>query len=297
MTPAQKLKLGIFLVASVALTLLVLVLFGGLTLFDRDVRYFVNVPGGVQGLEKGSAVRVRGVRVGSVTGFDIYPEGFDGVRVSFGVPRETRIHEGARALLTLQGFSGLKQLSVDPGPSSAPRLEPGETISYEESPIQRLTGNAEELGERVTQLLEEATAASRRLTTILEAVEPERVARVLERFDEGTEQLLGDARRTQRELNAVLRAARTALQQTSAGTRGLLETTRHTAEEARSAFAALERLGRRLDQLVHSSDDQLRGAAFELHDASRSLEQFAREIRQQPSRLLFSNPPPERELP
>jgi hypothetical protein len=34
-----------------------------------------------------------------------------------------------------------------------------------------------------------------------------------------------------------------------------------------------------------------------LHAASRSLEQFAQEIQQQPSRLLFSSPPPERELP
>lgn len=62
-------------------------------------------------------------------------------------------------------------------------------------------------------------------------------------------------------------------------------TAQQTAGEARAAFAALDRLGQRLDQLVQSSDDQVRAVAF------------AREIRQQPSRLLFSRPPPDRELP
>jgi hypothetical protein len=47
---------------------------------------------------------------------------------------------------------------------------------------------------------------------------------------------------------------------------------------------------------MRATDEQLRWVVYDLHGASRSLEQFAQEIRQQPSRLLFSSPPPEHEL-
>jgi ABC-type transporter Mla subunit MlaD len=107
MTPGQKLKLGIFSVMSALVTLLVLTTFGGLSLFSRDVSYFVDVPGGVSGLDKGSAVQLRGVRVGTVTQFELYPEHFEGVRVRLAVSPDTQIRQGARASLALQGLSGL----------------------------------------------------------------------------------------------------------------------------------------------------------------------------------------------
>lgn len=297
MTPGQKLKLGIFSIASALVTLLVLSTFGGLSLFERDVPFFVDVPGGVSGLEKGSSVQLRGVRVGTVTDFDLYPEHFDGVRVSFEVSPDTQIRRGGEASLTLQGLSGLKQLSIDPGPSTAALLGPGETIPYAESPMQRLTSNADELVDHATGLLEELGASSRRLAAILQAIDPEQVARVLAHVEQGTAQVARGARRTERKLGAVLTAAHVTLTQTGARTGAVLSAAEQTAAEARAAFAGLDRLSRRLDQLARSSDGQLRGVAFELHEASRSLTQFAQEIRLQPSRLLFSSPPPERELP
>lgn len=297
MTPGQKLKLGIFMLVSVLVTLLVLTTFGGLSLFDRDVPYFVEVPGGVGGLEKGSAVQLRGVRVGSITDFDLYPEHFEGVRVSLEVSPGTQIHEGAHASLTLQGLSGLKQLSIDPGPPAAPLLGPGATLPYAESSVQRITGNADELIDRTLHLLDELGASSRHLSAILAAVDPDQVTRLLAHAEQGTEQVASGARRTERELHAVLTAARRTLTQTGARTATLLEASEQTAIEARAAFDGVERLSRRLEQLVQTSDGQLRGASYDLRQASRSLEQFAQEIRLQPSRLLFSSPPPERELP
>lgn len=297
MTPGQKLKLGIFTLASLLVTLLVLTTFGGLSLFDRDVPYFVEVPGGVGGLEKGSAVQLRGVRVGTIKDFDLYPEHFDGVRVSLEVSPGTQIREGAQASLTLQGLSGLKQMSIDPGAPGAPLLGPGATIPYAASAIQRITGNADELIDRTLQLLDELGKSSGRLSAILQAVDPEQVARMLERAAQGADQVASGARRTERKLDAVLTAAQRTLTQTGARTATLLEAAEQTAVEARASFRGVDRLSRRLDQIVQTTDGQLRGVAFELHAASRSLEQFAQEIQQQPSRLLFSSPPPERELP
>ena len=293
MTRGQKLKLGIFLVMSALVTVVVLTTFGGLALFSRDVPYFVDVPGGVGGLEKGSPVQLRGVRVGTVAAFDLYPEHFDGVRVRLAVSPDAQIRRGAQASLTLQGLSGLKQLSIDPGPPTATLLDPGETIPYAASPMQRITGSADELIDRALALLDELGASGRRLNAILGAVDPAQVARLFER----AEQVAKDVRRTQENLDATLTVAQRTLRQTGAQTRTLLRAAEQTAGEAGASFAEVGRLSRRLNELVQTSDGQLRGAAYELHEASRSLGQFSREIRMQPSRLLFSGPPPERELP
>jgi hypothetical protein len=47
--------------------------------------------------------------------------------------------------------------------------------------------------------------------------------------------------------------------------------------------------------LVH--DNQLRAALTDLRQASRSLKELSREVRQKPSRLLFSGTPKDRKLP
>ena len=52
-----------------------------------------------------------------------------------------------------------------------------------------------------------------------------------------------------------------------------------------------------LTSFMRGSEGPLRAAIFDLRQATRSLKELAREVRQQPSRLLFSSPPPDRKLP
>jgi ABC-type transporter Mla subunit MlaD len=49
--------------------------------------------------------------------------------------------------------------------------------------------------------------------------------------------------------------------------------------------------------VVHRNDTALRTAVFDLKQASRTFKELAREVRQRPSRLLFSDPTSERKLP
>jgi hypothetical protein len=52
-----------------------------------------------------------------------------------------------------------------------------------------------------------------------------------------------------------------------------------------------------LKKLMTANEGPLRAAVFDLRDASRSFKELAREVRQKPSRLLFSTAPSERKLP
>jgi hypothetical protein len=50
-------------------------------------------------------------------------------------------------------------------------------------------------------------------------------------------------------------------------------------------------------KLLVSNEGPLRAAVFDLREASRSFKELARDVRQKPSRLLYSNAPDERKLP
>ena len=50
-------------------------------------------------------------------------------------------------------------------------------------------------------------------------------------------------------------------------------------------------------RLLTANEGPLRAAMFDLREASRSFKELARDVRQKPSRLLFSNAPAERKLP
>jgi ABC-type transporter Mla subunit MlaD len=299
-TRGQTLKLVIFLAVSAVVTVLLLTAFGGLDLFRRTSRYFVEVPGGVAGLEHGSAVTLLGVRIGSVSNFELYPDARRVVRVELEVDPDVPIPKGARASLKFQGLTGLKTVDIDAGKSERGFLAPGASIPYEPSALDRISDDAEELAARSVRVLEKVETLAERLDDVARAIDPERVRRIVANVDDGAAEArraAAGARHTSQELAALVGEARAELRATAKSTRELVGATAATVDQAGQTLAAVERVSRDVGGLVRSSNAELRGIAYDLRDASRSLKQFSTEIRLQPSRLLFSSPPPERELP
>jgi len=64
----------------------------------------------------------------------------------------------------------------------------------------------------------------------------------------------------------------------------------------RAARGASE-LAVELQRVVRANSEQVRATIGELHEAARSLADLVRELRQSPSRLIYSHAPPERKLP
>lgn len=292
-TRSQKLKLGIFLVGTAAAVLALLVAFLGLTFWKSTARYYVLVEDSVEGLERGAPVKVRGVRVGSVGGFELYPGGAPGVRVELDIAPDVRVSSDAKAFLRFQGLTGLKLVDLLEGSPDAPPLPPGSYIPYGEGALQKLSDRADEAVERSLVLLESANVLIGRLSEVAGQIEVGRLNATLGRADELLVELT-QAGGALRELTSV---AQKELRRTSARTAGTLERVDEFLEGARAVTRELGSSSRDLQGLVRTTQAPLRTAVYNLREASQSFKELGRTLAQDPSSLLFADPPPERDLP
>lgn len=70
-TKASPAVVGAFVIGAFALAIMALLSFGGFHFFDKPERFVVYFDESVSGLDQGSAVKMRGVRVGRVTSLNI----------------------------------------------------------------------------------------------------------------------------------------------------------------------------------------------------------------------------------
>lgn len=153
-TRSQKIKLGIFLTVAGVLLGVTLVVFAGLSLFDSKDRYHILFGQSVSGLELGSPVKLRGVRVGQVSRVRLNPDNVEQVKVTVLLDAGTPIKEDTAAVLQLQGITGLKYVELLEGTRKAKPVKPGGYIKAGESLVGRITDRAESLTMKADQVLD-----------------------------------------------------------------------------------------------------------------------------------------------
>lgn len=132
---SMEMKVGMFILASIALVVVFVVVMGGLTL-QPTYRIFVDFenPGALQ---TGSPIRIAGVRVGRITAIEFR----GGVKDDKGVPvlpirvvanvdasYQKAIHDDASFFITAQGVLGEMHLAIDPGSHTRPLLKEGAVV-------------------------------------------------------------------------------------------------------------------------------------------------------------------------
>ncbi len=293
-TKAQKIRVGVFVVVTTALLALVLIVFGGLRFWERHSRYHVVFTGSVMGLEHGAQVHLNGMRVGRVDRIAADPDDLRRVRVTIAVEDGTPIHADTKAVLQFAGITGLKVIDLRDGTHTAPLLAPGATIAEGETVLDTLEREAKTLASQSSQLM---TRANQIVENVLQVTDPARFA--------GLDDVIARVRvtadnlaRTSETIDAMVRENRTAVRGSiaavdAAATRAttLLDT------EVAGILAKAGDVVGSLGTLVRANEGQLRSALFDLRQASRNFKELSREVRQRPSRLLFSSPPAERKLP
>src|SRR6195952_2817929 len=93
--------------------------------FDSRTTYsavFTNV----SGLKGGNFVRIAGVEVGKVKDMTLHRDGT--VTVVFAIDKKLNLTEGTEAAVRYENLIGDRYLSLEEGPGSVRRLQPGETI-------------------------------------------------------------------------------------------------------------------------------------------------------------------------
>ena len=172
-TRSQKLKLGAFLAATIALLVgTLLLLIGNQVLVDRP-EYVIRFRESVNGLDRGSPVKLRGVRVGNIERIRIDPDNVEVVEIVVSVDPNTPIKVDSEAVMTMQGITGLKFIELTGGTREAARLEPGGEIKAGQTIFDQLTGDVAGISRQVVALLNQLLAITRpenreRLDTLLD---------------------------------------------------------------------------------------------------------------------------------
>jgi phospholipid/cholesterol/gamma-HCH transport system substrate-binding protein len=212
---AREFKVGAFVLAGLLILGLVVLLIGQeRNLFAAKVSYravFENV----EGLKRGSSVRMGGVDVGTVESVGYGPNPSDPhlyVKLEVVANEARRIRVDAVAVIESKGLLGDKMISIRPGSSSKPQLKPGGTIPTEQSKeltealgrLGSITGKAEQ----VLSNLQQTTAAFAEEEVQKNFKESVRSLRVVLTALAGTEGYLGRLINDPREAQALSETVR-----------------------------------------------------------------------------------------
>ncbi|SER64968.1 MCE family protein [Mycolicibacterium nivoides] len=120
-------RVVLFTALSLVFTFILVTVFGQFR-FDSRASYsavFINV----SGLKGGNFVRIAGVEVGKVKDLTLHKDGT--VTVDFAIDKALTLTEGTRAAVRYENLIGDRYLSLDEGPGSVRKLQPGQSIPLE----------------------------------------------------------------------------------------------------------------------------------------------------------------------
>ncbi len=120
-------RVVLFTALSLVFTFILVTVFGQFR-FDSRASYsavFTNV----SGLKGGNFVRIAGVEVGKVKDLTLHKDGT--VTVDFAIDKALTLTEGTRAAVRYENLIGDRYLSLDEGPGSVRKLQPGQSIPLE----------------------------------------------------------------------------------------------------------------------------------------------------------------------
>ena len=294
----KQLRVGIFALATASLVALVLIVFGGMRFWKHYDHYTVELDDSVMGLQEGAQVFMNGIKVGTVDDIQLAPDDLRRVRIEVEVERGTPVHADTHAFLSMAGITGLKVIDLKGGSLTAPLVAPGGAIAAGEGTLDKLEKKAEMLADETDHLMKRANeivdGANRVMANLTAATDPKTLQAIL----------------------ASTHAAATNLADASRGIKAMVEENRASMKESLDSVATVAKsastlmttqvagfvgnandLVSDLRGVIHSNETTLQSAMADIRQASRSFKDLAREVREKPSRLLFSAAAPERKLP
>jgi len=307
-TEARKLRVGIFVIIAVVIGLGAAIWLGASRyLADESlaVTYFSE---SVQGLDPGAAVKYRGVPAGRVDKIKIAPDG-DLIEVVMSIDNRYAgmlVEDPTlRAQLQLSGITGLRYVEIDRHSGEA--LEKSPTLSFEPeyplipstpSQFKAIQEALEDIYGRVMSV--DLPGISGDIRATLQAADQllrdERVQRILNNLSTITDSASRVTANIEKATEGVqLEPVIAELRQATSEAKGLMTDLREgqTGRELRSAVREVDGLARSSQSFVLD----LQGLVERLDRTTDNLQQLTEALRQQPSSLLFSSPPPPRPAP
>ena len=151
---SQKIRLGIFISAAIFILVSSIAIITGSRLLKKKVTYYIRYRDvSLTGLEVGSSVKYRGIRIGRIEDIYIDEKDITSVIVEITVDPKVPIKEDTEAILTLIGITGLKMIELRGGTNESKSLPPNSYIRPGQSLVETITGRAEIITQKLEMIL------------------------------------------------------------------------------------------------------------------------------------------------
>ncbi len=154
-TRSQKIRLGIFLTLSLTVLIGTIAIITGSRLLKKRAVYYIRFKEmSLTGLEVGSPVKYRGLRIGRIDDMYIDAEDVTSIIVKISIDPKTPIKEDNEAVIDyLSIAAGLKMIEIQGGSNESRRLPPNSFIKAGQSLVDTITGKAEVITEKLEMIL------------------------------------------------------------------------------------------------------------------------------------------------
>lgn len=302
----SRFKVGVFVLIGVAMLLGSIVGLGTMRYFQPGRTYVTFFNESVQGLQRDSAVKYRGVDVGRVVDIRVGPD-YELIEVVMDIQFHGEPEQAMVAQLKTVGITGIVFVELDLKKPDAPDLSPRITFAAEYPIIPSKPSELTRVLSVVDKVIKELNQIN--FKTIADKVESVLDSTDALVSDQRWKKMLALLESSTGHLNSLLAKTDQAVERTDL--EGILKTTSQMLAEANSLLreARAEMKAMKLpDTADKVSDlvDEVGGASNEilqnirvtsdsLQRASETLDQLLMRLKSSPSDLIFSTPPPPRE--
>jgi len=322
---SQKTKfvVGLFLVCGIGIGLLAFIWLGMSRYFEKGRYYVTYFNESVQGLDKDSTVKYRGVSVGRVISISVAPDSKLVkviLKIETGMVLDTNIVAQLKAVgITGSVFVELDQKKQDEPDRSPPLSFPSEypIVASKPSDLTEILKGIDDILNKIKSLDLEGISAKIKsnLDTIETTVQEANVKQLSRKVERSLDQLnhildpqqwdkiLASTQETMQAANKFFvkgDATLTQVETAFAQARGIIADNQQAVREAlKNINTAMERtasLATGADETFSNMRKNLSVAAQNLERASENLNRFLEVLAEQPSQLVFGEPPPRREI-
>jgi phospholipid/cholesterol/gamma-HCH transport system substrate-binding protein len=289
---------------------------------EDETLYYIYFRGAVTGLQVGSAVRYRGVPVGSVTNIAIDSENVELIEVTVALRRNTPVKVDTVASLALAGITGGSFVQLTGGTQTSPPLTPRD--GKRRGVIRSVPSQLEQVFENAPELLSQLALVATRAAELLNEDNQQRIANILDNVSiatgalakrqGGVETLVTDAGATLGTIRDMATSLDVLAKDMSGLTNQLLTDSRKLTNEASTLLTdgskgvrdlqataqSFRRLADEMERLVNENRGSVRdftqSGLFEMsqffieaRSLVASLQRVASQIERDPARFLFGD--------
>jgi phospholipid/cholesterol/gamma-HCH transport system substrate-binding protein len=279
---SNELKVGILVFAAMALLSILVFGVGEVRLFERGHHYRVIFDSSA-GLNEGAAVRMGGVKVGSVRNIDFIDyEGKRRVVVDLLVRKDLILHGKDRFKITMIGLLGDNYVEIEPGPSKAEVINPGATVvGAEVIGMDEMFKMVQDGLGSINEMLDEPTVASFKKTVHNTETMSTDLAYILDESREDITVTLGNLRSMSYRLDGMIERNEGNFDTTMDNLSLMSGDLRYTATSLRGIAEGLEAGEGSAGKLL--KDDQL---YTDLIDTTSEAKTLLQDVRERPGRYI-----------